>query len=218
MAIERLAGASMNPGVHPELTVLPLDAGGYGLTYTGRVFTGTDLRVYFIDAQTGGLVLEFSGLFKQASGLPAAPREENVGTGRGVHGDDKKISVTPSFGGFVANDRVRPVDVQTYDMQGDLARVRRVLNGTLALQQNDFAGDVNNVWEDPVEVDGHAHTGWTYDYTFRNFDGGTDNDPIPNLRVITLVHPGQSCERAIGLSGRPEPVLLELVFLSRVRR
>jgi Zn-dependent metalloprotease len=118
--IEGLARAPMNPGVQPELTVLPLDAGGYALTYTGRVFTGTDLLVYFIDAHTGGLVLEFSGLFRQ---------EENVGTGQGVHGDAKKISVTPSGGRFVANDRLRPVDVQTYDMQGDLERVRRVLKG-----------------------------------------------------------------------------------------
>ena len=177
--IEDLARAPMNPGVHPELTVLPLDAGGYTLTYTGRVFTGTDWHVYFIDAHTGGLVLEFSGLFKQ----------DTVGTGQGVHGDNKKISVTPPGGVFVANDQLRPVDVQTYNMQGDLARVRRVLNGSLALGDNELAGDVDNVWEDPIEVDGHVHTGWTYDYTFRNFDGGTDDDPIPNLRVLTLVHP-----------------------------
>ena len=190
--IEGLARAPMNPGVHPELTVLPLDAGGYALTYTGRVFTGADLRVYFIDAHTGGLVLEFSGLFKQ---------EQNVGTGQGVHGDDKKISVTPSGGEFVANDRLRPVDVQTYDMQGDLERVRRVLNGSLALQASELAGDVDNVWEDPIEVDGHVHSGWTYDYTFRTFDGGTDNDPIPNLRVLTLVHP---VNRENVLSASPE--------------
>ena len=108
--IEGLARAPMNPGAQPELTILPLDAGGYALTYTGRVFTGADLRVYFIDAQTGGLVQEFSGLFKQ----------DTVGTGHGVHGDNKKISVTPSGGQFVANDRLRPIDVRTYDMQGDL--------------------------------------------------------------------------------------------------
>ena len=190
--IEGLAGAPMNPGVYPELTVLPLDEGGYALTYTGRVFTGTDLRVYFIDAQTGGLVLEFSGLFRQ---------EGNVGTGLGVHGDDKKISVTPSGGRFVANDRLRPVDVQTYNMQGDIERVRRVLDGTVALRESELAGDVDNVWQDPVEVDGHVHSGWTYDYTFRNFDGGSDSDPIPNLRVLSLVHP---VDRESVLSASPE--------------
>lgn len=133
--IEGLARAPMHPGEQPELTVLPLDAGGYALTYTGRVFTGADLRVYFIDAHTGGLVQEFSGLFKQ----------ETVGTGHGVHGDNKKISVTPSGDGFIANDQLRPIDVRTYDMQGDLARVKRVLNGSLALQESQLAGDADNV-------------------------------------------------------------------------
>ena len=173
--IEGLAGAPMNPGVHPELTVLPLDVGGYVLAYIGRVFTGTDLRVYFIDAHRGALVLEFSGLFRQ---------EENVGIGQGVHGDDKKISVTPSGGEFVANDQLRPIDAQTYNMQGDIERVRRVLNGSVTLAQSELAGDLDNVWEDPVEVDGHAHSGWTYDYIFRNFD---DGGAVGNLRVLTLV-------------------------------
>ena len=174
--IESRARAPMNPGVQPELTILPLDAGGYTLTYTGRVFTGTDLRVYFIDAQTGGLVQEFSGLFKQ----------DTVGTGHGVHGDNKKISVTPSGGGFIANDQLRPIQVRTYDMQGDLDRVRRVLNGSVTLRDSELAVDVDNTWEDPVEVDGHVNSGWTYDYIFRHFGGRTS---VGNLRVVTLVHP-----------------------------
>ena len=174
--IEGLARAPMHPGEQPELTVLPLDAGGYALTYTGRVFTGADLRVYFIDAHTGGLVQEFSGLFKQ----------DTVGSGQGVHGDRKKISVTPSGDGFVANDQLRPIVVQTYDMQGDLERVRRVLNGSLALRDSEPAGDTDNVWDDPVEVDGHVHSGWMYDYVFRHFGGRSS---AGSLRVLTLVHP-----------------------------
>ena len=178
--IEGFARAPMNPGVRPELTVLPLEAGGYALIYTEHVFTGTDLRVYFINAHTGGLVQEFSGLLKQ----------NTVGTGHGVHGDNKKISVTPSGGGFVANDQLRPVDVRTYDMRGDLERVRRVLNGNLALRDSELAGDADNVWEDPVEVDGHVHSGWTYDYSFRNFGQFVSN--IGNLRLLMLVHPVNS--------------------------
>ena len=174
--IEGLARAPMNPGVLPELTILPLDAGGYALTYTGRVFTGADLRVYFIDAHTGGLVQEFSGLFKQ----------DTVGTGHGVHGDNKKISVTPSGDGFIANDQLPPIDVRTYDMKGDLERVRRVLNGSVALRDSELAGDEDNVWDDPVEVDGHVHSGWTYDYVFRHFGGRSS---AGNLRILTLVHP-----------------------------
>ena len=174
--IEGLARASMNPGTQPELTILPLDAGGYALTYTGRVFTGTDLRVYFIDAHTGSLVLEFSGLFTQTT----------VGTGHGVHGDQKKISVTPEGGEFVAQDKLRPIDVLTYDMRGDVERVRRVLNGSLTLRDSELAIDTDNVWDDPVEVDGHVHSGWTYDYVFRHFGGRSS---AGSLRIITLVHP-----------------------------
>jgi Zn-dependent metalloprotease len=174
--IEGLAGGPMNPGVQPELMILPLDAGGYALTYTGRVFTGTDLRVYFIDAHTGGLVQEFSGLFTQLT----------VGTGNGVHGDQKKISVTPEGGQFIANDKARPIDVLTYDMRGDTDRVRRVLNGSLTLRDSELALDTDNLWEDPVEVDGHVNSGWTYDFVFRHFGG---RSTAGGLRIITLVHP-----------------------------
>ena len=174
--IEGLARAPMNPGTRPELTILPLDAGGYALTYTGRVFTGTDLRVYFVDAHTGELVLDFSGLFKQLT----------VGTGQGVHGDQKKISVTPEGGEFVADDKARPIDVLTFDMRGDVERVRRVLNGSLTLRDSELAVDADNVWEDPVEVDGHVNSGWTYDYVFRYFGG---RSTAGGLRIITLVHP-----------------------------
>ncbi len=186
--IEGLAGGPMNPGLQPELTILPLDAGGYALTYTGRVFTGADLRVYFIDAHTGGLVQEFSGLFKQ----------DTVGTGHGVHGDNKKISVTPSADGFIANDQLRPIDVQTYDMKGDLERVKRVLNGSLALRDSELAGDADNVWDDPVEVDGHVYSGWMYDYVFRHFGRRSS---AGNLRILTLVHP---VNRDTVLSASPE--------------
>ena len=189
--IEELAGASMNPGRRPELTVLPLDAGGYALTYTGRVFTGTDLRVHFVDAHTGALVLEFSGLFKQ---------DLNVGLGQGVHGDDKKLSVTPSGGEFVANDQLRPADVRTYEMRGDVERVRRVLNGTVRLRDSDLAVDVDNVWENPVEVDGHAYSGWAYEYGFRNFGQLViDNERLRNINVVTLMHPVDA-ERVLSAS------------------
>ena len=110
-----------------------------------------------------------------------------MGRGQGVHGDPKKLSVTPSGGEFVADDKLRPVDVLTYDMRGDVDRVRRVLNGSVTLRDSDLAADVDNVWEDPVEVDGHVHSGLAHDYNFRNF--GQLVTDIKNLRIITLVHP-----------------------------
>ena len=147
--IEGLAGAPMTPVAHPELTILPTKQDGHVLTYKGRVFTGTDLRLYFVDAHTGEVVLEFSDLLTQGT----------VGTGLGVLGDEKKISVTPSGGGFIASDRLRPLEVLTYDMRSDVDRVRRVLDGRTSLSQSEIAGDMDNVWDDPVEVDGHVNIG-----------------------------------------------------------
>ena len=170
------AGAPLNPTATPVLTVLPLDGGGYALTYDAMVYAGNDLRRYFVDAHDGTILDDYSMLLKQGT----------VGTGLGVNGDLKKIAVTPTAGGFLADDSLRPVQVFTYNMRGDTERVRRVVNGSVDLLQSELAVDADNVWEDPAEVDGHVHTGWTYDYLFRSFG------PIgvaSTVKLITLIHP-----------------------------
>ena len=82
----------------PELVVLPLDAGGYALTWRLRVTTRTDARQYFIDARTGAAVLDYSDRKGQSA----------VGRARGVLGDTKKISVRSNAGQFVTSDELRP--------------------------------------------------------------------------------------------------------------
>ena len=62
--------------------MLPRDEGGYALTYRARVLTPADLTVYFIDAGTGEVALQYSDL------------QTAIGTGQGVHGDTKKVSTT----------------------------------------------------------------------------------------------------------------------------
>ena len=175
--IQARAGAPLNPTATPVLTVLPQVDGTYILTYEASVFADNDLRRYVVDAHSGAIVDEYSQLLKQGT----------VGTGIGVLGDRKKIAVTPTGGVFLADDSLRPADVLTYDMRGDVGRVRRVLLGTSALTLADLAADVDNVWEDPAGVDGHVYSGWTYDYFFRSFGRrGVDGN---NLRIISLVHP-----------------------------
>ncbi len=177
--IQARAGAPINPTAAPMLTVLPQADGTYLLTYEASVFTRNDLRRYFVDAHSGAIVDEYSRLTKQGT----------VGTGIGVLGDRKKIAVTPVGGVFLADDSLRPADVLTYDMRGDVERVLRVLSGTSALTVADLAADADNFWEQPAEVDGHAYSGWTYDYFFRSFGRrGVDGN---NLRIISLVHPVQ---------------------------
>lgn len=161
----------------PELTVLPLAGGGYALTWRARVMTRGALTVYFIDAHTGRVVKQISDLKTQTT----------IGLGTGVLGDDKKMSVRPNGSAFVAIDPLRPPEIITFDMQGNVDRTLDFLNGRIALGFGDVASDTDNAWGDGPTVDAHAYAGWTYDYFFKRFNrSGLDNHDI---RILSLVHP-----------------------------
>lgn len=173
--VEKRAGVQIGLGRLPTLVIVPLDAGGYALAYRVRAFTGDDLRVYFVDAQSGEVRLEYSDL------------QTAVGTGRGVLGDQKKISTRPQSGAFVAQDVLRPPAITTYDMRGNLSRTLRFLDGFTFLTQSDLASDADNAWTDGASVDAHVYAGWTYDYYFKRFGRrGLDN---ANIEMVSLVHP-----------------------------
>jgi bacillolysin len=175
--VERLAGAPLGPGRVPELTVLPLDAGGYALTYRLRAVTGGDLVAYFIDARTGALVAHWSELETAAA----------VGLGKGVLGDTKKISTSAQAGGFVADDALRPPALRTFDMKGDVARTIYFLNGVLELDDADLAFDSDDDWTDGADVDAHVYAGYVYDYYFKRFGRRGLDDA--DIAVRSLVHP-----------------------------
>ena len=184
--IETLAGAKLGPTRIPELVILPRDeAGGYVLTYHERVMSTTGLTAYFIDADSGDLVLQRSDLKTQQPTLPCTQCE--VGEGNGVLGDRKKISVRSAAGVYLAHDELRPPDLLTFDMQGDLIKTIDFLNGVTPLFDSDLASDADNVWTDGANVDAHVYAGWTYDYLFKRFGrrGLDDSD----LRILSLVHP-----------------------------
>jgi bacillolysin len=178
-AIERIAGAKLGPARVPELVVLPIDAGGrYALAYTERVLSRRGLYIYFIDARTGALLLELNDLKTQASA---------VGRGLGVLGDEKKISTRTDAGAFQTWDELRPPDVRTYDMKGNLALTEAFLNGEASLPFSELARDSDNNWSDGAVVDAHVYSGWTYDYYFKRHNRqGLDNR---NIRIVSLVHP-----------------------------
>jgi len=56
-ALGALVPGSPGPSRPPELVVLPTADGKYVLAYRARIFTGTDLIVYYLDAATGAVVL-----------------------------------------------------------------------------------------------------------------------------------------------------------------
>lgn len=177
--IEALGGTELGESRQPELLVLPLENGEYALTWHERIFSPetATLTAYFIDARTGAVVRALNELKTQSS----------VGRGTGVLGDDKKMSVSPDAGRFSARDRLRPPDIVTFDMKGNLSRTLAFLNNQILLGTNDLAADDDNVWTDGATVDAHTYAGYTYDYFFKRFGRRGLNDN--NIRLTSVVHP-----------------------------
>lgn len=159
-----------------ELVVLPVPDGGFALAYSAVVATDDVFRI-FIDAHTGQELWRYSALYRQSA----------VGTGQGVLGDTKKLSVVKQQGGFATSDSHRPPVINTYDMRNDLARAKLVLLGRAPLSSSDLAADADNVWTDPAVVDAHAHVAWTYDFFFKRFGRhGLDDRDQP---IVALTNP-----------------------------
>jgi bacillolysin len=164
----------------PELVVLPGDHGAV-LAYRMRAkaIQGVQINMLFVDAMSGAIALEYNDLKSQA-----------VGRGTGVLNDEKKVSTRAEGGGFVADDRLRPPAISTFDFKGDVFRFLN--NSYLVPFPNDLASDSDNVWTDGATVDAHAYVGYTYDYYFRRFGRrGLDNANLP-IRIIT--HPARRDE------------------------
>ena len=169
-----------------SLVVLPLPSGGYRLAYTAAVSGHHRAVQLFIDADSGSELLRYSLIHTQAA----------VGTGVGVLGDTKKVSVLQQGGAFVTSDQQRPPSLQTFDMRFDLDRTLAVLDGA-PLFASDLATDGDNVWTDPTVVDAHAYIGWTYDYFFkRHGRRGLDDRDRP---IVALIN-GVSQDSALELS------------------
>ncbi len=164
-------------GSEAALGVLPASRDEPVLVWRLLVRSGVDVRDVFVNAVTGAIERSRSRLRDQ---LP------NIGAGTGVGGDDKKVSATASFQGFVATDHSRPGTLATFDFAGSLNRLNAfLLNGVLF--DADRAFDSDNTWIDGAVVDAHVYQGWTYDYYFKRF--GRHGMDDRNLEVDAVVHP-----------------------------
>ena len=160
----------------PELTVLRLDTGDARLAYTSVARNDAGIFRIFIDANSGAELLRYSAIETQSA----------IGTGLGVNGDQKKLSVMRSGSTYFADDQLRPPDLTTYDMRANFSRFLNLLDGFVPLLQSDIASDDDNNWTDVSAVDAHAHIGWTYDYYFkRHSRRGLDNR---DRRVVSLIN------------------------------
>jgi thermolysin len=173
--IKRESGVDLGGTRIPTLLILAEDS-AYRLVYRASAFTTAGGTEYFIDANSGAIVKT----------LDAVRRQSAVGTGTGVLGDTKKMSVTISSGVFAADDALRPPLLVTLDMHSNLQRTLDFLNGVISLGLSDRASDSDNVWTDVAAVDAHAYVGYVYDYYYKRFNRkGLDNN---NFRLINLVH------------------------------
>jgi thermolysin len=174
--VQEHSGAELGPLHQPELVVLPRDDGRYALTWRLSAATDSDIRQYFVDAQDGSIIFDYSTLERQAA----------VGRAQGVLGDTKKISVSGASGHFTAEDRLRPPSIRTLDMRGSLSRTLQILNG-FPVVAGDLATDDDNNWTDGTVDDAHVYQGWTYDYYFKRFGRrGLDNHDI---QITGLANP-----------------------------
>ena len=80
---------------------------------------------------TGAELLRYSVIETQSA----------VGTGRGVNGDLKKISVLRQGGAYVADDQLRPPDFKTYDMRAYGPFTAPLFFGRLDYDADDHAGE-----------------------------------------------------------------------------
>lgn len=175
--VEARSGVDLGPERVPELRVLPLEEGSYALAYRLHAVTGAGVRLYYIGARDGRVLVERDDTHTQSA----------VGLGTGVLGDSKKMSVrSQTGGGYVAEDGLRPPPLRAYDLKGDFFLALRFLNGETTLPFSELARDDDNTWTDGAAVDAHSYAGWTYDYYFKRFGRrGLDNN---DKRIIGLVH------------------------------
>ena len=166
-----VAGAALVATSAPHLTVFRLFDGTDRLTYRATL---TDMRTYFVDADTGQVVWSTAAVMTQ----------REVGLGTGAVGDRKKLSATQAAGTFRSHDQLRPAPIRTYDTGGRIDVATRMLFGGLVFD-SDFPTDADNTWTDPHVVDAHVHTGWVVDYLYKQHAwNGVDNR---NSAITTIV-------------------------------
>ena len=148
--LEQQTGVGALSNELPELVIVQIPSGRYFLAYHA---TMRDLRTYFLDAHSGLVAHEVSAM-----------REQSVGAGNGIRGQQRKLSTSRAGGTYQTYDRLRPAEIITLDLRYDTERLERLLVRDVVWASSDVASDADNVWTDPAVVDGHAYLGFTYDY------------------------------------------------------
>ena len=157
------------------------------LAYTTVVSGGNTVNHVFIDARSGAELLRYDSIQTQ----------EAVGTGRGVIGDTKKLSVLRQAGAYVADDQLRPPVLTTFDLRGNLARALNVSLLGAPLFASDVASDSDNDWTDSPVVDAHAYVGWTRPDSRLGIPGVMEAYKKGRVAIVNAPGTGVSDDKAI---------------------
>jgi len=157
----------------PELVIFPAE-GGYRLAYLVSLLRRDSLMRCFVDALTGELFHAYDDMRKEAA----------VGSGKGVHGDTKKMSTDHKNNVYYAIDLLRPAKLITGNMwHGE---------NTDSIY---YITDADNSWtEDACVADAHAYLGWIYDYYY--LVHGRKGMDDANQENVVAVHFGTNYENA----------------------
>jgi bacillolysin len=160
----------------PTLGILPAGR-TYELAWRVAVRGPRSIADIFVDAGTGVILGHRSRIRSQF---------EDIGIGRGVFGDEKKVVGRRGVNGFETHDPLRPGPTRTFDFVGSPTRLVAFLQ-TGILNPGDIGRDADNRWEDGAVVDAHVYTGFTYDYFFKRYARRGMDDA--NGLVNVVVHP-----------------------------
>ncbi|MCY4602388.1 MAG: M4 family metallopeptidase [Acidobacteria bacterium] len=178
--LEQQVGVGALSTALPEFVIVQVPSGRYVLAYSA---TMRDMRTYYLDAHSGLIAHDVSAM-----------REQSVGAGNGIQGQQKKLSTSRAGGTYQTYDRLRPAEIITLDLRYDSERFGDLLLGDVVWASGDVGSDADNVWTDPAVVDGHAYLGFTYDYLATRQDWhGVDGR---NGRVFSMVNVERAFDNA----------------------
>ncbi|WP_322905968.1 M4 family metallopeptidase [Paenibacillus sp. SGZ-1009] len=117
---------------------------------------------YFVDAKTGSILFHYDLL------------EHATGSGKGVLGDAKSLTVTQSGSRYLLRDKTRGGGIETYT-------INNRTSGSLSTVSSN-----SSVFNDPAAVDAHAYAAKVYDFYKNTFNRNSIDGA--GMRIQSVTH------------------------------
>ena len=163
----------------PELVVLPLDDGGYALTWRLRVTSRGRRRASTSSTRAPERRSSTTAIEDAERGRPRAPA---------CSATRRRSACRPNAGQFHGATIAAAAGHRDLRHAGQSdPRADDFLTGRITLSLERPRRRPDNDWTDGAVVDAHVYAGYTYDYYFKRFGRrGLDN---ADIRIQSLVHP-----------------------------